>query len=102
MVSRTNILLISEPPLQVLPSLAEKIGLNEAIVLQQLHYWIQNTKSKGKIINGEKWIYNSYSDWKENFPFWSERTIQRIFINLEKIGVVKSFQKNSYDREKYY
>ena len=33
-------LLISEPPLQVLPSLAVKIGLNEAIVLQQIHYWL--------------------------------------------------------------
>ena len=32
-------LLINEHPLQVLPSLATKIGLNEAIVLQQIHYW---------------------------------------------------------------
>ena len=33
-------LLIDEPPLQVLPSLALKIGLNEAIILQQVHYWL--------------------------------------------------------------
>ena len=31
-------LLTQEPPLQVLPSLAVAIGLNEAIVLQQVHY----------------------------------------------------------------
>lgn len=33
-------LLINEPPLQVLPTLAKTIGLNEAIVLQQVHYWL--------------------------------------------------------------
>ena len=33
-------LLIDEPPLQVLPSLAREIGLNEAIMLQQIHYWL--------------------------------------------------------------
>ena len=33
-------LLIDEPPLMVLPSLAAVIGLNEAIMLQQIHYWL--------------------------------------------------------------
>jgi len=31
-------LLIQEVPLMVLPTLATKIGLNEAMFLQQLHY----------------------------------------------------------------
>jgi hypothetical protein len=31
-------LLIDEPPLQVLPTLAVRLGLEEAIFLQQLHY----------------------------------------------------------------
>ena len=34
-------LLIEEPPLQVLPSLALAVGLNEAIILQQMHYWLK-------------------------------------------------------------
>lgn len=37
-------LLISESPLLVLPSLAETIGLNEAIVLQQIHFWTSKEK----------------------------------------------------------
>ncbi len=96
-------LLIHEPPLQVLPSLACKIGLNEAIVLQQLHFWIENSKT-GKTIDGKKWVYNTYNGWVENFPFWSERTIQRAFLNLEKLGLVLSIQpdKGKYDRKKYY
>ena len=33
-------LLINEPPLIVLPSLAKEIGLNEAIIVQQIQYWL--------------------------------------------------------------
>ena len=32
-------LLISENLVMIIPTLAVKIGLNEAIVLQQIHYW---------------------------------------------------------------
>ena len=34
-------LLIADVPLVVLPKLAEEIGLNEAIFLQQLHYRLE-------------------------------------------------------------
>lgn len=104
-MSKKN-LLISEPPLQVLPSLAVAIGLNEAIVIQQLHYWIQNPNAKGEIDpSGNKWIFNSYEEWREkNFPFWSEATIQRAFLSLEDLGLVVSAQLNATKRDmrKYY
>lgn len=35
-------LLIDDYPIQVLPKLAKVIGLNEAIILQQLHYWLNS------------------------------------------------------------
>lgn len=95
-------LLIDEYPLIVLPSLAKEIGLNEAIALQQLHYWLSNPKG-GVEINGEKWVYNTYEEWQEdNFPFWSIPTIQRTFSRLEKMGLVISMQTANYDRKKYY
>jgi hypothetical protein len=98
-------LLIHEPPLQVIPTLAVKIGLNAAIVLQQLHYWAENPKAEGYTDpNGIKWIFNTYEQWKENFPFWSEHTIQRIFLDLEERGLVVAAQlsKDKYDKRKYY
>ena len=103
-MSKSN-LLINESPLQVLPSLAVKIGLNEAIILQQIHYWIVNIKNAGFNQDGYKWVYNTYAEWQaDNFPFWSERTIQRAFINLEKMNLILAIQpnKNKYDRTKYY
>lgn len=99
---RKKNLLIDEYPLLVLPSLAKAIGLNEAIALQQLHYWLENPKG-GVMMDGERWVYNTYEDWqKDNFPFWSVHTVQRVFMSLEKIGFVISMQKAEYDRKKYY
>lgn len=98
-------MLINEPPLMVLPRLAAAIGLNESIVMQQLHYWIENQSNAGIDHDGQKWIYNTYEEWQiKNFPFWSVRTIQRIFIRLEEMRLIKTKQLNSgnYDRTKYY
>ncbi|SDN86290.1 hypothetical protein SAMN05443253_12225 [Bacillus sp. OK048] len=39
-------LLINEGPVKIIPSLATKIGLNEAVVLQQIHYWLGISKLK--------------------------------------------------------
>lgn len=96
-----NNLLINEYPLFVLPSLAEKIGLNEAIFLQQLHFWL--TKSTN-IKEGKKWVYNSYPDWQKQFKFWSIDTIKRTIKNLEKQEVIISnnFNKLAIDKTKWY
>ncbi len=94
-------LLIDEPPLQVLPSLASRVGLNEAIVLQQLHYWLGKSKNKR---DGRLWVYNSIEDWREQFPFWSASTIRRTFASLEKRNLVFSDKHNSqaWDQRKWY
>ena len=95
-------LLIAEPPLQVLPTLATKIGLNEAIIIQQLHYWLLKSEHVHDL---KKWIYNTYEDWQRQFPFWSIDTIKRIFIGLEKNGLIlseKKFNKIKIDRTKWY
>ena len=93
-------LLINEPPLQLLPSLAVKYGLHEAIIIQQLHYWLQD-KRNGKQKDGEQWIFNSYAEWHEQFPFLSVRAIQRAFLALEDAGVIKARQEGT-NRRKFY
>lgn len=94
-------LLIEEPPLQVLPSLAKEIGLNEALILQQIHYWLLKSD---KDIDGRTWTYNSYPDWQKQFPFFSTKTIQRTFKSLEDKGLVitGNYNKMTIDRTKWY
>jgi len=99
-------LIIEEPPLQVLPSLAVQIGLNESIIIQQFHYWLQTSKHKHPDKKGviRSWIYNSVSKWHVQFPFWSEGGLKRILIRLEKSGylITGNFNKKAYDRTKWY
>lgn len=95
--------LFSKHPIIVDTDLATVIGLHEAIVLQQVNYWL-HTKS-GKTIDGRRWVYNSYPKWKrESFPFWSESTIKRVFTSLEKQGLLLSgnFNKAGFDKTKWY
>lgn len=98
-------LLLAENPLLVMPQLACKIGLNEAIVLQQIHYWLEiNKKSDRNKRDSYYWTYNSYENWNEQFPFWSVRTIKTIFTNLEKSGLVitSNYNQLKIDRTKWY
>lgn len=88
-------LLIDEPPLQVLPSLAERIGLNEAILLQQLHYWLQVSENTQLDQDGQKrrWVWKTLDGWSKEFPFWSQRTIQRVLRSLVDDGIIVAEQK---------
>lgn len=95
-------LLINEPPLQVLPSLAKAIGLNEAIVLQQIHYWLHHAKVKH---DDKMWIYKTVEHWQEqDFGFWSEDTIKRAIKSLRTQGLllVEKLSNNSFNRVNHY
>lgn len=95
-------LLIDEPPLQVLPSLAAAIGLNEAIFLQQLHYWLLLTRHE---YDGRVWVYNTYDGWREQFPFWSTPTIRRVIANLRDANLIittDAYNRKSFDNTLWY
>jgi uncharacterized phage protein (TIGR02220 family) len=97
-----KVLATKENPLVILPSLAMKIGLREAIILQQINYWL--TKKGAHVIEGRRWTYDTYKEWQKQFPFWSETTIKRSFLNLEKQGLLISGNWNALkmDKTKWY
>jgi len=97
-------LLIDEEPLLVLPRLAAAIGLNAAIVLQQVRYWLGD-KRRPQVRDGERWVYNTYAQWQEQFPFWSRATIKKTFRELEERGLLRASQRYNRaptDRTKWY
>jgi hypothetical protein len=98
-------LLLNEQPLLIMPQLANAIGLNESIVLQQIHYWLEiNRKANVNHKSGHYWTYNTYDKWKEQFPFWSVNTVRRIIKSLEdkKLIVYGNYNKLKFDRTKWY
>lgn len=104
----SNKYLIEESPIIVLPTLAAAIGLDEAIILQQVHYWLGINRKAGKkemFIDGKWWTYGSYPRWqKKNFPWWSVSTVKRTFLSLEKQKLLISgqYSPDKTDRSKWY
>lgn len=94
-------LLINEPPLQVLPSLATAIGLNEAIILQQIHYLLPYASTE---YDDKKWVFNSIENWLTIFPFFSKNTLIRALEKLESLGLVLSekLQSKQRNQTKFY
>lgn len=101
-------LLINDKPLMVLPKLAVEIGLNQALVLQQVHYWILTFKEANKrdhYHDGEWWVYNTKREWGESFPWWSESTVWRALTDLRERGLLivsSKYNRKGYDRTLWY
>ena len=85
--------------------MAEEIGLNESIVLNQLCYWISvNEKAGRNYRDGMYWTYNTFEQWHQQFPWWSVPTIKRIFAKLENGGFILTgrFNEKNYDQTRWY
>ena len=96
-------LLLNERPLVVLPSLAKELGsLDEAVILQQIHYWLQRSTN---VEESKRWVYNSMENWMQQFPWIKSRTtLTRYFNNLEKKGllITGNYNKAGFDKTKWY
>lgn len=99
--------LLDQFPVVVDRLLARLIGLNHAIVLQQVHYWLYVNKLAGRnYVDGRYWTYNSQESWwKTQFQgLWSIDTQRTIFSELEEAGflLVANHNKLAFDRTRWY
>lgn len=90
--------------LTIRPQFAAFLGLNESVVVQQLHYWLKKAEKGqcGRFIEGHYWVWNNIPDWLEQFPFFSDSTLKRIFSNLKKDGIIHIKQFNGSNRTNFY
>lgn len=92
-------------------TIAQQIGLNEAIFIQQVYYWMTHnkqdrTKKHTHNREGRWWVYNTFDQWKEDLPWWSVRTIKRICSKLEEgdrpILISRKFGEKNWKQLKWY
>lgn len=76
--------IVIDTPVLMLPALARLIGMDEAMLLQQIHYWLS---LGGHEHDGRRWIYNTYHAWTEQFPGWSKDKVRRIVERLRGRGL---------------
>ncbi|MBD2302883.1 hypothetical protein [Nostoc sp. FACHB-190] len=94
----TSKLITPESPLLVPPLLAAEIGLEEAVILQQIHYYCQISKHIKR--DGRRWFWKTLKDWGETLPFLKISAIRRAIANLrdkfQLIDVCRHSEKTWY------
>jgi len=101
----SNIFFNIEPKV-INTELACIIGLNEAIVLQQFHYWLERNKTTAtNFQDGRYWTYGTIQEYTDrDFPFWSFDTVKRTVAKLIKLGFViqGNYNKQRFDQTRWY
>lgn len=86
-------------------NIAKEFGILEAILLNNLEYWIAKNKANGtNFYDGFYWTYNSTKAFNELFPYVSQRQIQNALKKLKEKGIIQTgnYNKSSYDRTLWY
>jgi len=102
--------ILTEPLLQKQDSIkgfnseiAQSLGINAAVIIQQLHYW--NQKGMGIVVENKRYIYNTYQEWiKEQFKWLSTYQFRVWMGKLRALKIVEviQFRKKEYNRTNYY
>ena len=84
---------------------AEEYGVNTAILLQHIRFWVKENKGKDTHTHdGKTWMYQSAADMHKHFPYWSRLKIHRMLASMEEDGLIESgnYNKLGFDRTKWY
>ncbi len=84
---------------------AKKYGVEPAIFLYNLKFWIRKNHANGKHSYEKRtWTYNSQNAFTELFPFWSRQNIRTIIKKLvDKKGIrTGNFNKALYDKTTWF
>lgn len=85
--------------------LAEEYGILEAIILNNMQFWIaKNAANDKNFHDGTYWTYNSVKAFAELFPYVSEKQIRTALKKLVDCGLLQTgnYNKMAYDRTLWY
>ena len=86
-------------------SLANEVGVNGAIILQNFAFWIMKNKAQNKnYYDGHYWTYNGSKELLKIFSFWSRRTLEYEIHKLQNNDYIRvgNYNKMPYDKTKWY
>lgn len=85
--------------------IATKHGVNEAIFLNNIAFWIQKNVANNKhFYDNYHWTYNSQAAFIKLFPYWSRQNLRTIISSCEKQGLIKIgiYNEKKYDKTTWY
>lgn len=86
-------------------NIAAKIGVDEAIILRYIDFWIrQNSKKDRNYVDDTYWMYLSMDGFQQTFFFWTKAQIRRILLSLREKEIIqaKQLSRNKYIRTNWY
>ncbi len=86
-------------------SIAEKFGVNVAIFLNNMAYWIKHNMANEKhFYDGRYWTFNSVKAYSSLFPYWTEKQVRTVLDQCLDNGLIVkgNYNSNKYDQTKWY
>ena len=86
-------------------SIAVRYGIAEAIILNNLWYWVKKNEANGtNCFENEYWTYNSIKAFEKLFPYLTNKQIRTTLKHLVDEGLIKTgnFNKSDYDHTTWY
>lgn len=87
------------------PRIAAAVGLNAAVIYQNLFFWIEKNAANGhNFKDGRYWTYNSIAAFAKLFPYLTEKQIRTAIDKLlgANLIVKGNFSSDRYDRTAWY
>ena len=86
--------------------IAQKYGIEEAIIYQNITFWCAKNKANDKNIHdGIAWTYNTHEAFQELFPYMKVNTIKRALKNLKYFGLIdvrNDINADKWDKTNHY
>src|SRR5215216_4901016 len=80
---------------------AKEYGINAAILLQNLIFWIRHNKANKKNLrDGKTWTYNSVKAWAEQFPYMTRKQVRTALDLLRERNVILTGNYNEKTNDK--
>ncbi len=86
-------------------NIAKQYGVNVAIFLNNIAYWLQyNVANNKHFKDGNFWTYNSHEAFLALFPYWTTQNLRTLIKKCtdENLIIKSKFNKAKYDQTSWY
>lgn len=86
-------------------NVAKKYGVNQAIILNHLQFWIEKNQANEKhFYDGYYWTYSSTKALTKIFPYFTEKQIKYSLSKLVDFGLIikGNYNKSPYDKTNWF
>lgn len=86
-------------------SVAVEVGVNAAVVLENIAFWVRANRRAGRHKHdGKHWTYGSTRHFSELFDYLSEKQVRSSLDKLITCGYLKTgnFNRSAYDRTRWF